>query len=94
MNATMTAADLEDLKEEICTQLFLGKENGVAELDTIASIVWLEREKYLTMTISERLEQFYEVALEAVEKPGAAPMNRERGITFPKGKLLTWKTLS
>jgi hypothetical protein len=94
MNATMSAADWEDLKEEIWTELLIGKENGEAELETMARIVWSEREKYLTMTISERLEQFYEVALEAVEKPGAAPMNRERGIAFPKGKLLTWKTLS
>jgi hypothetical protein len=36
----MSAADWEDLKEEICTELLLGKENGEAELETMARIVW------------------------------------------------------
>jgi hypothetical protein len=94
MNATMSAADWEDLKEEICTQLLLGKENGEAELETMARIVWLERRQYLTLTLSERLQQFYEVALEAVEKPEPSLVDRERGIDFPKGKLLKWKTRS
>jgi hypothetical protein len=88
----MSAADWEDLKEEICTQLFLVKENGEAELETIAGIVWAERERYLTLTISERLQQFFEAALEAVEKPVNPPVGRERGADFPKGKLLKWKT--
>ena len=65
----MSAADWEDLKEEICTELLLGKENGEAELETMARIVWVERQKYLTLTISERLQQFFTIALEAVEKP-------------------------
>ena len=58
----------------------------------MARIVWLEREKCLTMTISERLEKFYEVALEAVEKPEAAPVTRARSVAFAKGKLLMWKS--
>jgi hypothetical protein len=52
----MSADDGEDLKEEICTQLFLGKENGEDELETMARIVWLERQKYLALTISEPLK--------------------------------------
>jgi hypothetical protein len=88
----MSAADWEDLKEEICTELLLGKENGEAELETIARIVSFERQKYLTLTISERLQGFYKVALEAVEKPVTSPGDLERGADFPKGKLLKWKT--
>jgi cell division protein FtsI/penicillin-binding protein 2 len=90
----MSAADWEDLKEEICTQLFLGKQNGEAELETIARIVWLERQKNLTLTISERLQQFYEAALEAVGKPVTSPVDRERFADSRKGKLLEWKTCS
>ena len=90
----MSAADWEDLKEEIRTQLFLGKENGEDELDTMARIVCAERERYLTLTISERLKQFYEAALEAVEKPVTSPVDRERVADFGKSKLLKWKTRS
>jgi hypothetical protein len=90
----MSAADWEDLKEEICTELLLGKENGEAELETMARIVWAERERYLTLTISERLQQFFEAALEAVDKPVTSPVDLERGAYFPKGKLLKWKTSS
>jgi hypothetical protein len=56
----MSAADWEDLKEEICTELLLGTENGEAELETMARIVWAERERYLTLTISEHLQQFFQ----------------------------------
>jgi hypothetical protein len=90
----MSAADWEDLKEEICTELLLGKENGEAELETMARIVWVKRQKYVSMTISERLKQFYEAALEAVEKPVTSPADRERSADYPKGKLLKWKTRS
>jgi hypothetical protein len=90
----MSAADWEDLKEEICPQLLLGKENGEAELETMSRIVWLERQKYLTVTISEQLQQFFETALEAVNKPVTSPVDRQRGADFPKGKLLKWKTRS
>jgi hypothetical protein len=90
----MSAADWEDLKEEICTQLFLGKENGEDELETVARIVFLERQKHLTLTISERLKQFFEAGLEAVEKPVTSPVDWERGADYPKGKLLKWNTRS
>jgi hypothetical protein len=90
----MCAADWGDLKEEICTQLFLGKENGEDELETMARIVWLERQKYLTLTISERLQQIYEAALEAGEQPVTSPVALEPGSDSCKGKLLKWKTRS
>jgi hypothetical protein len=90
----MSATDWEDLKEEICTKLLLGKESGEAELETMARILWLERERYFTLTISERLQQFYEAALEAVDKPVTSPVDLERGAGSPKGKLLKWKTSS
>jgi hypothetical protein len=88
----MSAADWEDLKEEICTELLLGKENGEAELETMARIIWVERQKYLTVPISERLQQFFEAALEAVDKPVTFPVDLERGTDSRKGKLLKWKT--
>jgi hypothetical protein len=94
MDPTMSAADWEDFKEEICTELLLGKENGEAELETMARIVWVERQRYLTLTISERLRQFFKAALEAVEKPVTSPADRERGSDSRKGKLLQWKTRS
>jgi hypothetical protein len=90
----MTAAQWEDLKEEICTQLFFGKENGEDEPDTMARILWLERHSHLTLTISERLQQFYNIALETVEKPVTSLVDRERGADSGKGKLLKWKTRS
>jgi hypothetical protein len=36
----MSDAGWEDLKEEICTELLLGKENGEVELETMALMVW------------------------------------------------------
>lgn len=65
---TMNASAWEDLKEKISTQLLIGKENGEAELDTITRIVWLEREKCLTLIISGQLRKAAVAALEAVEK--------------------------
>jgi hypothetical protein len=62
--------------------------------DTMARIILFERQKYLTLTISERLQQFYKAALEAVEKPLTSPVDRERGADSGKGKLLKWKTRS
>jgi hypothetical protein len=90
----MSAADWEDLKEEICTELLLGKENGEAELETMVRIVWVERQKYLTVPISERLQQFFEAALEAANEHVTSPVDRERGADSRKGKLLAWKTRS
>ena len=40
----MNTSTWEDLKKEICMQLLIGKENGEAEIETMARIVWLERQ--------------------------------------------------
>jgi hypothetical protein len=87
----MSADDWEDLKEEICTQLLIGKGDGETELETMARIVWLERHKYLT---SEQLREAAVAALEAVETTVTSPMDQERGVGLPKGKVLRWKTRS
>jgi hypothetical protein len=57
-------------------------------------IVWVERQKYLTVPISERLQQFFEAALEAVDESVTSPVDRERGADSRKGKILAWKTHS
>jgi hypothetical protein len=85
----MSADNWEDLKEEICTQLLIGRENGEAQIETMARIVWLERQKYLT---SEQLRKAALAALDAVEKAVTSSTDQQRGVDFPKGKLLTWKT--
>lgn len=85
----MSADEWEDLKEEICTQLLNGKENGETELETMARIVWLERQKRLT---SERLLESAVAAFEAVEETVTSPTDQGRGVGFPKGKILRWKT--
>jgi hypothetical protein len=90
----MNAVYLEDLKEEVCAQLYLGRKNGETELETMVRIVWKERQKYFTVPVSERLQQFYETALQAVRKPVTAPVERERPSDSRKGKLLEWKTCS
>jgi hypothetical protein len=41
----MSASEGEDLREEICTRLAIGHENGEGELDTITRLVWVERHK-------------------------------------------------
>lgn len=87
----MNADDWEDLKEEICKQLLIGKENGETELETMALIVWSERQKYLT---SEQLRKAAVAALEAAEKTATSPIDQERGDHLPKGKVLRWKTRS
>jgi hypothetical protein len=47
-------------------------------------IVWVERQKYFTVPISERLQLFFEAVLEAVDKPVTSPVDLERGAGLPK----------
>jgi hypothetical protein len=49
----MSAADWEDLKEEICTALVLGKENGEAELETMLAPD-LGQHRLMAMTLEVR----------------------------------------
>ena len=87
----MSEHDWEDLKEEICTQLLIGKENGEAELETMARIVWLERQKCLNLPISGQLRMAADAALQAAEKTS---MDQERGAGLREGNILEWKTRS
>jgi hypothetical protein len=51
----MSAADWEDLKEEICTEPLLGKENGEAELETmLAPDLGQQRPMALTLKFGEK----------------------------------------
>lgn len=71
----MDAADWEDLREEVCTQLEIGISKGEAELDTMTRLVWLERHKNL----------------DAIEKAVAAALNGERRPIAGKARVLQWK---
>ena len=86
----MSEHDWEDLKEEICTQLLIGKENGEAELETMARIVWLERQKCLNLLISGQLRMAADAALEAAKKTS---IDQQSG-GLSKGNVLEWKLRS
>jgi hypothetical protein len=63
----MSAADWEDLKEEVCTELLLGKENGEAELETmLARDLGQQRPMAMTLKFGEKeawyVDRQYEVA--------------------------------
>jgi hypothetical protein len=71
----MDIADWEDLREEICTHLEIGRSMGETELDTMTRFVWLERQMHL----------------DAIEKAVAAVLDRERGLVTRKARVLQWK---
>jgi hypothetical protein len=71
----MDGADWEDVREEVCTHLEMGKSRGEAELDTVTRLVWLERLN----------------TLNAIEKAVAAALDLERGLTMRKARVLQWK---
>jgi hypothetical protein len=83
----------KDLKEEICTQLLIGKENGETELETMARIVWSERQTCVSSIISEQLRQAAVAAL-VVEETVTSSIDQECEGSRPKGKLLRWRTRS
>jgi hypothetical protein len=89
----MSADYWEDLKEEICTQLLIGKENGEAELETMARIVWSERQTCVSSIISEQLRQAAVAAL-VVEETVTSSIDQECEGSLPKGKLQTWRCSS
>jgi hypothetical protein len=72
---TMDGPDWEDLREEICTHLEIGKSRGEAELDTVTRLIWLERLK----------------ALDTIEHAVAAALDLERGLAIRKARVLQWK---
>lgn len=86
----MNASAWEDLKEEICMQLLIGKENGEPELETMARIVWLERQKCFNLLISGQLRKAADAAVEAAKKTS---IDQQSG-GLRKGKVLKWKASS
>ncbi len=71
----MDIADWEDVREEICTHLEIGRSMGETELDTMTRFVWLERQMHL----------------DAIEKAVAAALDHERGLVTGRAKVLRWK---
>jgi hypothetical protein len=69
--------DWEDVREEVCTHLEIGKSRGESELDTVTRLIWLERVN----------------ALDAIEKAVAAALaiDLERGLATRKARVLQWK---
>jgi hypothetical protein len=41
----MSTESWEDLKEEVCTYLSIGRESGESDLEIMTRLVWLERQK-------------------------------------------------
>jgi hypothetical protein len=60
----------------------------------MARIVWLERQKWITLIISQQLRKAAVAALEVVEETLTSPIPQERGGSLPKGKVLRWRTRS
>ena len=77
----MSASEWEDLREEICTHLAIGHENGEAELDTVTRLVWGERQKIAELRS----------ALMAKESVAVAGLIRKRRQTRKLNKVLKWK---
>jgi hypothetical protein len=71
----MDIADWENVREEICTHLEIGRGMGETELDTMTRFVWLERQMHL----------------DAIEKAVAAALDHERGLVPRKARVLQWK---
>jgi hypothetical protein len=71
----MDGADWEDVREEVCTHLEIGKSRGESELDTMTRLIWFERLK----------------TLDAIEKAVAAAIDLERGLAIRKARVLQWK---
>jgi hypothetical protein len=80
--AKMSAGDWEDLREEVCTYLAVGSENGESELETMTRLVWLERQKSFNLY----------AALEAIERVVSDVLEPERRAAGENSNVLEWKT--
>jgi hypothetical protein len=67
--------DWEDVREEVCTHLEVGRVMGENELDTMARLIWTERQKNL----------------DAIDRAVAEALNREREQLTRKARVLQWK---
>jgi hypothetical protein len=77
----MSNDDWEDLREEVCTHLELSRNMGETELDTMARLLWLERQKHVSLCL----------ALETILKASTAALERERGLAAEKAVVLKWR---
>jgi hypothetical protein len=74
----------EDVREEICTLLAIGHENGEPELETITRLILLERQRNVCLSL----------ALAALQAEAAAALERERTAAARKHNVLEWKVAS
>jgi hypothetical protein len=77
----MSNGDWEDLREEVCTYLELGANQGETELDTMTRLVWLERQKHVDLC----------AALETALRASTPSLERERGIAAKQAVILQWR---
>jgi hypothetical protein len=74
--------DWEDLREEVCTYLALGHENGEPELETMTRLVCLERQKSANLYS----------ALDAIEQVVNDLLEPDRRAESKNSNVLAWKT--
>jgi hypothetical protein len=79
--ANMSDRDWDDLKEEVCTYLAVGLENGEPELETMTRLVWLEREKNANLS----------AALESIETVVNDLLEPNRRAAVRNSNVLEWK---
>jgi hypothetical protein len=78
---TMNPGEWKNLKEEICTQLYLRKESGEEQLETITRMIWLERLKYFNVCY----------AIENLLRVANSEAYAEKDYDAKKAKVLAWK---
>jgi hypothetical protein len=71
----------QDLREEVCTHLEIGKSNGETELDTMTRLIWLERQNAIA-AIEEAVNFAHGRARELIVKEAR------------KARVLQWKPRS
>jgi len=78
----MNAGGWEDLREEVCTHMAIGRERGEPELETITRLLWLERQKYVHLTVA---------LVEAVQTKATAAREHDRRTAERISNVLEWK---
>jgi hypothetical protein len=77
----MSNGDWEDLREEVCAHIELGRDKGETELDTMTRLVWLERRKHVDLCL----------ALETILSVSTTALECERGLAMKKSVILKWR---
>jgi hypothetical protein len=78
----MDAGDWEDLREEVCIQLAVGHESGEPELETITRMLWLERQRYVCLSVA---------LVEAIQAEATAALEHDRRTAGRVSNVLAWK---